>query len=53
MKQAGFKDLSPHDLIPLKSLGVDAAYIQEIRSAGYPDLSPSQLIAFQIAGNKR
>src|ERR1700745_2780196 len=37
-------------LIPLKALGVDGAYIKEIRDAGYKNITLDQLVSFKAQG---
>jgi beta-lactamase regulating signal transducer with metallopeptidase domain len=41
---------SVEELIALRSAGVDAEYIQEMRGAGYPEVSTRELVAMGHAG---
>lgn len=42
--------LTPSELAGFKALGVNAAYLQEMREAGYGDLSPEQLSQLKALG---
>jgi beta-lactamase regulating signal transducer with metallopeptidase domain len=47
---AGYKNLSPDDLIALKSLGIDGAYIRELQNAGLPHPSVHDLLGLKSLG---
>jgi beta-lactamase regulating signal transducer with metallopeptidase domain len=47
---AGYKNLTPDQVIELKSLGVDGKYIDDLRSAGLKNLSPRELVELKSLG---
>ena len=47
---AGYKNLTPEELISLKSVGVDGTYIRELRSAGLDHPSVRDLIGLKSLG---
>jgi beta-lactamase regulating signal transducer with metallopeptidase domain len=47
---AGYKNLSPDDLIALKSVGVDGAYIRSLQNAGLTHLTVRDLISLKSLG---
>ncbi|TDW96545.1 M56 family metallopeptidase [Dinghuibacter silviterrae] len=54
LAQAGYKQLSIHDLCSLCAMKVDAAYIDSWRQLGYPHLDPHELVslkALHVDGN--
>jgi beta-lactamase regulating signal transducer with metallopeptidase domain len=51
-KKRGAGDTIPtvEELVEMRAVGVDAAYIAELRAAGYTVLTPDQLIAMRATG---
>ncbi|MGB6987498.1 MAG: M56 family metallopeptidase, partial [Candidatus Aquilonibacter sp.] len=47
---AGYRNLSPDDLIALKSVGVTGQYIRELQNAGLKNLSPRELVSLKSLG---
>ncbi len=47
---AGLKNLSPEDVIMMKSVGVTGEYIRRMRDAGLGDLSPRTLVELKSVG---
>jgi beta-lactamase regulating signal transducer with metallopeptidase domain len=47
---AGYKNLSPDDLIALKSVGVDGAYIRGLQNAGLPHPTVHDLLSLKSLG---
>ena len=47
---AGLTSLSADEVVQLKSVGVNGAYIRSMRDAGFANLSPRQLIEFKSVG---
>ncbi|HEX6182147.1 MAG TPA: M56 family metallopeptidase [Chitinophagaceae bacterium] len=45
-----FKDVSAHDLVTFKALGITDAYITEIQNAGYKNISAQQIVTFKAQG---
>jgi hypothetical protein len=50
MRAVGLRNLKPHDLIALKSVGVDGAYVRDLQAHGYTSLEPHDLIALKSMG---
>jgi hypothetical protein len=50
MRELGFTDLSPSDVVGLKATGVDGAYLRDLRANGLNDLSATDLVALKAMG---
>ena len=50
LRAAGLRDLKPHELIALKTTGVDGAYIKELRAHGLGHCEAHDLIALKSVG---
>jgi|GEM_PF-3301824 len=50
LADAGYRGLTLNELLELRSVGVDAAYIRAIEAAGFPHPSPRELVETRASG---
>ena len=50
MKDAGVTEMNSHNIMGLKALKVDPAYVKAMSAAGYPELRAQKLTSMKAVG---